>query len=134
MSEVLARLRNESSVEFLETSRNLEIYTFQRLKKLPRRHNHFRQMLEDFAVKVYNNCKLANSVFLKDEESLEKRTNYFDKALSNLYLLSSQIDIAKELKLCSAITNYQWARWLGLIYKDIELIKKVQVSDKSRIK
>lgn len=134
MSSVLARLRNESSAEFLETTRNLEIYTFQMTKKIPKRHNHFRQMLEDYSVRVYNNCKLANSVFLKDEESCNERKEYFNKALNNLYLLSSQIDVACELKLGDTVTSNQWARWLGLISKSIELVKKIQNSDAKRIK
>ena len=131
---VIEPLRNLSEVQYLEDARKLEIYTFQRTIKMPKRYNHFKKVLENCAINCYNNCKLGNSIFLKDEESLKERKHKFEKALQNLYIMSSQIDIARELKLCERITNKQWAHWLGLILTEILQIKNIEISDLNRIK
>lgn len=132
MSVIVAK-RRPSDVQFLEDARKLEIYTFQRTIKMPKRYNHFKTMLEKFAMNCYNKCKLANNVFIRNEESIEKRKEYFEDALNNLYLLSCQLDVATELKLCENITEKQWARWLGLVCNLIEQIKKIEKSDCERL-
>lgn len=134
MSEVLASKRKESKVEFLETARKLEITTITKVKHFPRRYSNFRKRLEDYSINVYNNCKLANSVFIKAEKDIEKREKYFLKALDNLYILSSQLDIVKELNLCGkTFTAYAWKSWFYYILQEIKLIKAVLDSDKQRI-
>lgn len=132
MSVIVAK-RRPSEVQFLEDARKLEIYTFQRTIKMPKRYNHFKTMLENFAINCYNKCKLANSVYIRDNESIEQRRKYFEDALNNMYLLNCQLDIASELKLCENITDKQWAHWLGLVYNLIEQIKKIEKSDCERL-
>mgnify|MGYP004521782485 CR=1 FL=1 len=134
MSEVLASKRKESKVEFIETARKLEIMTITKVKHFPRRYSNFRKRLEDYSINIYNNCKLANSVFIKTEKDIEKREKYFLKALDNLYILSSQLDIVKELNLCGkTFTVYSWKSWFYYILQEIKLIKAVLDSDKQRI-
>ena len=133
MSVVVSK-RQESEVQFLENARKLEVYTFQRTIRMPNRYNHFKTILEKFAINCYNYCKLGNSIRLKDEESLEKRDIYFEKALRELYQYICQIDILTELKLTDRIKEETMARWLELIYDEIEQIKKIQQSDIKRIK
>lgn len=134
MSEVLASKRKESKVEFIETARKLEIMTITKVKHFPRRYSNFRKRLEDYSINIYNNCKLANSVFIKTEKDIEKREKYFLKALDNLYILSSQLDIVKELNLCGkTFTAYAWKSWFYYILQEIKLIKAVLESDKQRI-
>ena len=133
MSVVVSK-RQESEVQFLENARKLEVYTFQRTIKMPKRYNHFKIMLERFAINIYNYCKIGNSIRLKDEESLVKRNRYFEKALIELYQYIGQIDILTELKLIDKLKEETMAHWLGLLYDEIEQIKKIQQSDIRRIK
>ena len=134
MSEVLASKRKESKVEFIETARKLEIMTITKVKHFPRRYSNFRKRLGDYSINIYNNCKLANSAFIKTEKDIEKREKYFLKALDNLYILSSQLDIVKELNLCGkTFTAYAWKSWFYYILQEIKLIKAVLESDKQRI-
>lgn len=131
---VIVSKRKTSEVQFLENARLLELYTLKKTMKMPKRWNHFKILFEKCVINCYNNCKLGNSIFLRDKESAEERKKYFEKALQNLYVLSSQIDIAKELKLCEKITEKQFAHWLGLIVTEIEQLKYIEKSDSERIK
>lgn len=131
---VLVSKRQHSEVQFLENARQLELYTFRKTIKMPKRWNHFKTILENCVIQCYNNCKLGNSIFLKDLQSAEQRKEYFEKALQNLYVLSCQIDIAKELNLCEKFTDKQFAHWIGLISNEIEQLKYIEKSDFERIK
>lgn len=133
MSVIVAK-RRHSEVQFLENARALEIYTLQKTIKMPKRWNHFKMLIERCVINCYTNCKLGNSIFLKDNESAEERKKYFEKALQNLYVLTSQLDVAKELTLFNNISEKQYAHWLGLIATEINELKYIEKADNERVK
>lgn len=99
---VLKSKRNESSVEFLRVSRDMEVYAIRLADKKPKKHKAF---LYDYIIKpctnIFNDLKIANSIFITDSESYKLRKRYLDNALLNLQILTSQLDVFYELYRCS---------------------------------
>ena len=126
---VLKEKRNESNVQFLVNARDLEIFTMRKCLKIPKRYGRvFTEDLVHLSANVYNNLKMANSIYPTNKEKIQRRTSYFDEALRNLYCLISQVDIAKELML-SNLTEYAWIHWLKLINEEITMISAIKKSD-----
>lgn len=90
--------RNESQLQFLDTARELEIFTLRNCVKFPKRYTFFiTTEIVRLAQSVFNNVKSANSVFPSGELEVQLRRDYLTKANCDLQCLISQLDVAKEM-------------------------------------
>lgn len=128
---VIKSKRGDSSVQFVDTARELEIHTIRQSSKIQKKFRKYNDMLMELSINVYNNVKMANAMYNDTMEKIARRTIYFDEALRNLYALISQIDIAKELSM-GQISEYGWSHWMELINKEMTLIKSIKISDKKK--
>ena len=61
---VLKSNRNESQLQFLDTARDLEIFTLRNCVKFPKRYTFFiTTEIVRLSQSVFNNVKAANSIF-----------------------------------------------------------------------
>lgn len=91
---VLKSKRKVSSLEFLRKARELEIYMSRISDKKIRKYPRF--MFDNFVrvtYKVYTNLKIANSIYISDDNSYDRRTAYVTEAYELLQGFTSQLDI-----------------------------------------
>ena len=136
---VLKSKRGESVIQFLETARELEVYTIKQCAKLPKRFMFLiTKDLVDLAKSIFNNVKSANSVYPTNAAELQLRTNYIIKANCALQCLISQLDIAREFIKHTdndkAIKSKIWQTWADLITNEIKMLSALRKNDKERYK
>ena len=126
--------RNESQLQFLDTARELEIFTLRNCAKFPKRYTFFiTTEIVRLAQSVFNNVKSANSVFPSGELEVQLRRDYLTKANCDLQCLISQLDVAKEM-FGAEIKSGTWCNWMDLIEREAKLISAVKKKDKERLK
>lgn len=131
---VLKQKRGESKMQFLETARQLEIFTLQNCVKFPKRYTFFiTTEIVRLAQSVYNNVKSANSVFPSGQLEMELRREYLTRANCDLQCLISQLDVAKEM-FGEQVKSTTWCTWMDLIEEEAKLISAVKKNDKARLK
>ena len=136
---VLKSKRGESTMQFIETARELEIYTIKQSAKFPKRFMFLiTKELVDLARAIYNNAKSANSIYPTSLNELQIRTKFIIKAQCALQCLISQLDIAREFIKHTdnnkAIKSKIWQTWADLITNEIKLLASLKKSDKERYK
>lgn len=134
--------RKESSVLYLDTARELVVFTLKFMKKFPKSATFYiASPIMESARNVYKYCATANNRFPKSEEDFEYRKKYLYNALGELDAMDCNISIAieaysistKEDTICEIVSSdYSWAYWGDLIYKERGLIKKVIDSDNTK--
>ena len=83
--------RHESQLQFIETARQLEIFTLRNCVKFPKRYTFFiTTEIVRLSQSVYNNVKAANSVFPSGELEVQMRRDYLTRANCDLQCLISQ--------------------------------------------
>ena len=131
---VLKQKRGESKMQFLETARQLEIFTLRNCVKFPKRYTFFiTNEIVRLAQSVYNSVKSANSMFPSGQLEMEMRREYLTRANCDLQCLISQLDVAKEI-FGEEIKSSTWCKWLDLIEEEAKLISAVKKNDKTRLK
>ena len=131
---VLESKRQESKVQFLETARNLEIFTLQHCAKFPKRYAYtITNNIINLSISIYNELKSANSIFPTNKEEVQMRKNCFIKANCELQALISQLDIARGV-LNDTVSVSIWCSWLDLMEQEAKLISAVRKADKERYK
>ena len=129
---VLKSKRCESKMQFVDTARELEIYTLRYAVKFPKRYTFFiNTEIVRLAQSVYNEVKSANSIFPTNAHEAELRRDCLIRANNSLQCLISQLDIAKDV-FCSEVEDKVWVRWMNLIIEESKLISAVKKSDSER--
>lgn len=137
---VPAYRRNESAIQYLETARELEIYTIRYCSKFPKRFMFLiTKHIVELSHSVYDNAKAENSVYPlnKDEEKL--RIGYLTRAICDLECLASQLEVAHDLithfetgtpqnSKTKAIQPKVWEEWSETMLKELRLLKSVRKS------
>lgn len=83
-----------------------------------------------FTNKAFSSAYYANKTFLKDEESLKIRTDYFNTSIKCLHLFNAKLT---SLMSCYDISNTKIKRWMGYVYKAMNQMESVKKSDSKRI-
>lgn len=131
---VLKSKRGESSAQFLETARELELYTLRQCVKFPKRYTFFiTNEIVRLSQEVLNGVKSANSIYPTNPIEAQLRRNYFIEAYCSLQNLISQLSIAKEL-FGTIFEAKIWTNWLDLIESEAKMITAIKKSDKERFK
>lgn len=131
---VLKSKRGESSMQFLETARQLEIYTLKQCVKFPKRYTFFiTTEIVRLSQSIYNEVKSANSIYPTNDIEFQLRRNHLIEAYCDIQCLISQLGVAKEI-FVSSVEAKVWTTWLDLIELEAKLITAVKKSDKDRFK
>ncbi len=136
---VYKALRGESTVQFVETARKLAVFTRKCGLKMPKRYTFFGvQELCLLADTVYNEVKMANSIFPGNQHEAQLRRDHFTEANATLQAFIGQLGIMADL-LKQNPEKLRWLdsaleEWATLIEEEAKLIAGVKKSDKERYK
>lgn len=123
--------RGESGAQFVDTARELEIFTLQQCMKFPKRITFFlSQPIVQLSQDVLNNVKAANSIFPGNAHEAQLRRDCLIAANNALQAMISQIDIAHGV--VGDVPDKVWLRWMELIASEAKLISAVKAADKKR--
>lgn len=131
--------RSESSMQFIQTARELKQHTLTVVKKCPKRLQFFLLApIYEEAREVLHSVKAANNTFVHNAHEAQIRADYLGRANVVLQNLADDLeDLYEEL-----INNEDCYRWVAnamqkhgeLISAEAKLIGKVRKSDKERYK
>ena len=136
---VYKALRGDSSVQFVETARKLAVHTRKCCLKMPKRYTFYgAQELSVLADTVYNEVKMANSVFPGNQHEAQLRRDHLIEANATLQALIGQLGIIADL-LKQNPEKLRWLdnsveEWASLISEEAKLISGVKKLDKERFK
>ena len=136
---VYKALRGDSPVQFVETARKLAVFTRKNCLKMPKRYTFYgAQELSALADAVYNEVKMANSIFPGNQADAQLRRNHLTEANAALQALVGQLGIMADL-LKQNPEKLTWLdnaleEWAIMITDEAELISGVKKSDKERYK
>lgn len=131
--------RSESSMQFIQTARELKQHTLTVVKKCPKRLQFFLLApIYEEAREVLHSVKAANNTFVHNAHEAQIRADYLGRANVVLQNLADDLeDLYEEL-----INNEDLYKWVAnamqkhgeLISAEAKLIGKVRKSDKERYK
>ena len=136
---VYKALRGDSPVQFVETARKLAVFTRKNCLKMPKRYTFYgAQELSALADAVYNEVKMANSIFPGNQADAQLRRNHLTEANAALQALVGQLGIMADL-LKQNPEKLTWLdnaleEWAIMITDEVKLISGVKKSDKERYK
>ena len=129
---VIKSKRSVSGVQFLDTARELQVFTTRTCVKFPKRYTFFiTNNIVQCAVKVYGCVKRGNSIFPSSTDDAKLRHEQFVMAYAELQNLISQINVAYDT---FPIADKTMIQWMELIKTEMALIKNVIKKDKERFK
>ncbi len=131
--------RGESSAQFVETARKLEVHTLAQCLKIPKRYTFFLSTeIMRLASEVYNNVKSANSIFPSNQHEVQMRRDKLTEANNALQCLVGKLGLLGDVlrKNPSQFKGLDNAleTWGNLIAEEAKLISGVKKSDKQRYK
>lgn len=136
---VYKALRGDSPVQFVETARKLAVFTRKNCLKMPKRYTFYgAQELSALADAVYNEVKMANSIFPGNQADAQLRRNHLTEANATLQAFVGQLGIMADL-LKQNPEKLTWLdnaleEWAIMITEEAKLISGVKKSDKERYK
>ena len=136
---VYKALRGDSPVQFVETARKLAVFTRKNCLKMPKRYTFYgAQELSALADAVYNEVKMANSIFPGNQADAQLRRNHLTEANAALQALVGQLGIMADL-LKQNPEKLTWLdnaleEWAIMITDEAKLISGAKKSDKERYK
>ena len=129
---VIRSKRAESEMEFIHTTRQLQVYTIQKCVGFPKRYTFYiAQPIANAATRVHEYTKMANSVYPTNLHEVQLRRDYLLRANAELNSLVSQIEVAHEL---FGLEPNVMKFWMDLVEKEIRLVKGTLKKDKERYK
>ena len=129
---VIKSKRKLSSVEFINTAMDLEIFTIKQCLKFPKRYTFvINNTLIDLAKECLINVKMANNIIPSNKQEYEARRLYLLTAKGNIINLYTQLDIAREL---FDIKENTFKGWIDLAIKEENLINGILKKDNERYK
>lgn len=129
---VIKSSRTTSDMEFIATSRNLEIFTIRKCGKIPKHYTFYISVpLANASTRVYECVKKANSIYPVNQHEVQMRRDYFIRAHAELQSMVSQIEVAAEL---AGLSKEVIREWMALIDSEIRLVKAIMKKDRERYK
>ena len=124
--------RRTSEVAFLNTARDLQIYSIQKCVSFPKRYTFYvSQPIANIATRIHQYLKIGNSIYPTNTHEAQIRIDYFLKAKAEVYNLISQIELATEL---FAIEPRVMEHWMKLVRAELNLVKPLIKSERERMK
>lgn len=129
---VIKNKRGLSGVQFLDTARELQIFTTRKCVKFPKRYTFFiTSSIVQCAINIHSYVKKGNSIFPSNADDAKLRREQFTLAIAELQNLISQINVAYEM---FPVADKTMMQWMELIQKEISLVKNVIKKDKEKYK
>lgn len=130
---VIKSKRGVSGVQFLDTAKDLDLFTMRTcVKYIPKRYTFYlAKPIIDIASNIHSCVKRGNSIFPATTRDVAMRREQFVLAQAELQNLISKINIAYEM---FPIADNVMLRWLDLINKELTLVKTVIKKDEERYK
>ena len=131
--------RGESSMQFIQTARELKQHTLTVVKKCPKRLQFFLLApIYEEAREVLHSVKAANNTFVHNAHEAQIRADYLGRANVVLQNLTDDLEDLYE-ELINDEERYKWVanamqKHGELISAEAKLIGKVRKSDKERYK
>lgn len=129
MSQVRLNQPRLSSIQYIDTARELVIHTIKYAKKFPKSAMFLIvKDIVDTAREIYKEVAKANSCYPRSKEDVSFRYAHLLEAKGAVDNLDGLLSVAKELFEVD-ISEYGWLHWGELINKEMNLIKGVISSD-----
>lgn len=129
---VLRSERDVSGLQFLNTARELQIYSIKKCVNFPKRYTFYvSQPIANIATRIHQYVKLGNSIYPTNAHEAQLRLDYFLKAKAEVNNLVSQIEVACEL---FDIEENSMKHWMSLVSTELKLLKALIKSDRARYK
>ena len=130
---VVRSKRSDSSLEFLNTARKLQIYTVQKcVSVIPKRYTFYLGTgLAESAASIYKDLKRGNSVYPVNQHEVQVRRDYFMRAYAELQSLVSQLEVAYEIINFDENVLHEFG---ALISTEMKLVKAIIKTDRERFK
>ena len=129
---VIRSEREVSELQFLNTARELQIYSIKKCVNFPKRYTFYvSQPIANISTRIHQYVKLGNSIFPTNAHEAQLRLDYFLKAKAEVNNLVSQIEVACEL---FDIEENSMKHWMSLISTELKLLKALIKSDRQRYK
>lgn len=131
--------RGESSIQFIETARKLEVHTLEQCLKVPKRYSFLlTQEIMRLATAAYDEVIAANSVYPVNRHEVQTRRDHLIAANAALQQLDRQLGILAEV-LWKNPENFKgfdnaFTVWGDLINDEARLISGLRRSDRQRYK
>ena len=129
--------RGESSVQFIETARQLEAHTFACCMKAPKRYERFLTgRIMELSSEVHDRVRAANNIWPTNRHEAQLRRDELMRANNALQNLSPKLQLLYDSILQNP-EGYGWIhkamqRWGDLICEEAKLIAAVKKNDRQR--
>ncbi len=136
---VVKSMRGESSMQFVETARRLEIHAFSVCTKAPKRYMPLlTSRIFELASTVHEEVRAANNIFPRDQHEAQMRRDHLLNANIALQNLSPKLTLLYD----AVLQNPENCPWIDnamkvfgeYIIDEAQLISKIKKSDNERFK
>ena len=131
--------RGESSVQFIETARQLEAHTFACCMKAPKRYERFLTgRIMELSSEAHDRVRAANNIWPTNRHEAQLRRDELMRANNALQNLSPKLQLLYE----AARQNPEGCKWIGkameqwgaMIAEEAKLLAAVRKKDRQRYK
>lgn len=136
---VLASMRGESAMQFVETARKLELHAFQVCTKAPKRYGpYLLYKIMALASMVHDEARAANNIVPRNQHEAQMRRDHLTKANIALQNLSPKLTLLYD----AILQNPEKCPWIDnamqkfgeYIVDEAKLISKTKKADHERYK
>lgn len=136
---VLKSMRGESSMQFIETARKMELHAFSVCTKAPKRYMPFlTSRIMELASTVHEEVRSANNIMPRNQHEAQLRRDHLINANNALQNLSPKLTMLYD----AILQNPEKCPWIDnamkvfgeFITDEAQLIAKVKKSDNERYK
>ena len=129
---VVKSKRGESVVEFINTARELCIYSIQRCVSFPKRYTFYiSQEIAQHANNIYSDVIAANEIKPTNKHEAQMRIDHFLNAYAECEIMISKIALAHDM---FGIQESTMTEWMRLLNKEQRLLSGVKKSDRKNYK
>lgn len=130
---VRANERDESSIEFLRTLRDIEKWCIEKTNTCPKKYRYIiNTQLLSYAANAYCLAKMANSIKVTNSQTKRIREKYTTKAYATTQAFVSQIDVIYEVCKSDFLTNHELQEISKRGVDALKLLNGLIKSDKNR--
>jgi hypothetical protein len=117
---VIKSKRGQSGVQFLDTALDLETFTIKACTNFAKRYTFvLTNEISDLSKAIFNNVKMANSIYPLCKSEAQLRRNYFLSAYGTCQCIITQIQVAYDLKVINSTKYEKFEREIKTMYLDL---------------
>ncbi len=118
---VIKSKRNKSTIQFLDTAFDLQVLIIKTCINFPKKYTFYlTQEIVKLAISCHKNAKYAHCISAKNKHEEQRKKDYFQNAIGDLYNLATQLDIAFNL---FEIQENKIINIMEIIDREINLLK-----------